>query len=575
MAVTLNAAFVRQLKQRGRNTPNVLMEVALDAGTEILSYYGPNAGGTGALPSNTRAIIRNVTSTQNTLDTKKGWASRGQISFEIIGRENFRALIQNNYLKNRRVVKKEGFIGDGYLYSEYVETFWGKIVDWERRGDTLTVYVADDMVDTSKKVPVVNSTKTQSLSYGGGGDGVNPVDIMTNLLITQAGIDSAYVDSTKFESERDNWLASWRFFRVLTEAKDAKDYLNELQIESNSFIIHDGQKVSYKVFAPPLPSETTEVWSDTYQVVKNSLSCSSGYVHDFYNAVVVYFDYMEDGSKGATHYESVELLGDADSASGAQWDETKTKYIYCNWIRSLAFAPPTTAPITGVVMYHVSNDNSSEGEDGELYFTYSVLGDHTLKWKPPGGSSVFGAAVTIAKDGKYQLIGDHPDKSVRVVVTYADLPVANNSDLYTINALNGSQYARTIGNKILNRFRDPSSSVEFEIDLNSVAYDDGGGYAFVQVADTKFLTTDDAFEFGDSTWVEEPVLITSVRADFLKSRLKIKAIETKVYRRISYIAPNGQADYTSATDAEKKYGYIGRASDNKVNAGTEEGYFSW
>jgi hypothetical protein len=228
-------------------------------------------------------------------------------------------------------------------------------------------------------------------------------------------------------------------------------------------------------------------------------------------------------------------------------------------------------------MYHVSNDNTSEGEDGELYFTYDVLGQHTLKWKPPGGSSVFGAEVTIAKDGKYQLIGDYPDKSVRVVVTHADLPTENNSDVYTINALNGRQYAKTIGNKILNRFRDPSSSVEFEIDLNSVAYDDGGGYAFVHVADTKFLTTDDAFEYGDSTWVEESILITSVRADFLKSRLKIKAIETKMYRRVSYIAPNGFPDHPSATATQRRYGFIGRAADNKVHDGTSyiNGYFSW
>lgn len=557
MSITLSAAFIRQLKKKGKNTPNVLMEIDLDAGTEILSYYGPNAGDTGALPSNTKAVIKNVTSHQSKLSKTTGWASRGEISFQIIGRKNFRLLVKNNFLKNRRVVKKEGFIGDGFLYSEYAETFWGKVSNWTRKGDVLTVYVRDDLADTTKKIPAMNATKTQSLSYANGGLGTNAVDIMTNLLITQAGIDSAYVDSTKFNSERDTWLPAWRFFRVLTDPTDVKDYLNELQTETNSFITQDGQKISYKVFAPPLPGETVELWTDDNAIIKNSLSCSSGYVESFFNAVVVLYNYNESGSNGDEDYETVELLGDADSQSSAQWDEEKTKYIKCKWIRTIAFDPPASTPILGLVAYHISSHNGIGS--GELYFTYNEGSDDTLKWKEPGAAS-FGEEVKITKDGKYQVFGLDPLKYIRVVVDFTTFTTmsANNSDVYTITSLDGENYAKTIGGRFLSRYRDPSSSITFEVDLNSVGFDSGGGYTFLSIADLKDITTDDAFEKGDESWVSERVMITSIRPDFKSSKVRVEAIETKMYHKTGFIAPNGFPDYGSATEAQRRYGYIGR-----------------
>ena len=571
MSITLSAAFIRQLR-RSKNTPNVLMELDLGGSViEILSYYGPNAGGTGALPSKTKAVIKNVTSHQSKLSKSTGYGSRGEISFQIIGRENFRSLIQNNRLKNKRVVKKEGFIGDGFLYSEYAETFWGKISNWTRKGDVLTVYVRDDLADTTKKIPAMNATKTQSLSYANGGLGTNAVDIMTNLLITQAGIDAAYVNSTKFNSERDTWLPAWSFFRVLTDPTDVKDYLNELQTETNSFITQDGQKISFKVFAPPLPGETVEVWSDVSAIIAKSLTCTSGYVESFYNAVVVLYNYNESGSNGETDYETVELLGDADSQ--ADWDETKTKYIKCKWIRTIAFNPPASTPILGLVAYHISSHNGVG--TGELYYTYNVSDDDTLKWKEPNAAS-FGPEVKITKDGKYQVFGLDPLKYIRVVVDFTtfDTQSANNSDVYTITALDGENYAKTIGGRFLSRFRDPSSSITFEVDLNKVGFDSGGGYTILSVADLKDITTDDAFEFGDGSWLKERVMITSIRPDFKSGKVKVEATETKMYHRVGFIAPNGFPDYGSATDAQKMYGFIGDGS-NMVGGGTVLGYFMW
>ncbi len=83
---------------------------------------------------------------------------------------------------------------------------------------------------------------------------------------------------------------------MLTEPKEADLYLNELQIETNSYIIHDGEKISYKAFAPPLPSEQVQEWSDAADILKGSFSQKSGYKDGFFNRLVVYYDYDESGN---------------------------------------------------------------------------------------------------------------------------------------------------------------------------------------------------------------------------------------------------------------------------------------
>ncbi len=550
MAITLTTAFLNELK-KNVNQPNVIVEVVLDSGTV---KWGFATGGF----SDVKPFLKSVSSLQNKIDPKAGYTTRGQLTFVITGRDNFKTLIQNEYLKNRRVTRKDGFIASGFAYTDYAATFTGRVLDWDRKGDELTITIGDEMlINASKNLPVENAAKTQYLDYRN----MTPADIMTNMLITQLGVSSSYVDSAKFVSERDTWMLGWKFDRVLTVPKKADDYLNELQVESNSYLIHDGEKVSLKAFAPPVPGQNIEEWTDANALLDGSFSLKSGYKDQFFNRIVFYYDYDESGNDKEENFESAVITIDSASQGASQWNETTTKTIKSKWVRGRTYTQAVN--VTGAILYHVSRGN---GTTGTGYLTYTAA-SQTLQWTPPSGT--IGAAVPVTKDGKYQLYGADTTKYARVIVTFASLPAGNQVDAITITAIAGDVIAATVSQKLLARYRDPSASVSFDVDINNAAWNS----AFIKPTDIKDLTTGEASGKGTTTWVKNRMMLTSVRPDFEKHTVQIEAVETKFYRRYGFIAPAGLPDYGSATDAQKEYAYIGAAGTNYT--GGVAGYFIW
>ncbi|MDP2688964.1 MAG: hypothetical protein Q8P48_02515 [Deltaproteobacteria bacterium] len=557
MAITLTARYLAELS-KGVNTPNVIIELALDGGVKRLGYHGRSAvitrfladgsyasGGSVFAAGNddladfgVRSVIRSVSSLQNKIDTRRGFSTRGELKVVITGRDNFKALVRDEYLKNRRVTRRDGFMAPGFTFMDYAPTFTGIITDWSRKGDELTLTIADDLKEASVKVPEENSAKTQYIDYRN----THPADIMTDILLNRLGVDPAFVDTEKFAAERDMWLAGWRFNRVLTKPSEANEYLNELQIETNSFIVHDGEKISYKVFAPPLPGVSTGEWTGR-EILKDSFSQKSGYKDGFYNRVVVYYDYDESGNDKEENFESAFIAVDAASQDPSEWDEASTRVIKSKWIRSHTFTQP--ANITGVMLYHVSAANGP----GAGYLSYAKA-DNTLRWASPGGS--FGAPVQISKDGKFDIYGEDKTKFARLVVTAASLPALDKADWITISATNGGAIAASLGTKILSRFRDPVSMVSFEVDINNVAW----GSAFIKPTDLKDITTDEACGLGEGEWNGDRVMLTSVRPDFENFKVSIEAVETRMYRTYGFIAPAGHPDYGVASAAQREYAFI-------------------
>ena len=581
MAIIINDNFVAELK-KNTNIPNCVIEVSLDSGIVYWGYHTMIAN------PEIKPILKTVSNLQNKIDPNKGYTTRGQITLTISGRDNFKTLIQNNYLKNRRVKRKEGFIinsantslyGSGYYgsglyggevfpYSNYITTFTGKIIDWSRNGDELTIVVADDLaVDAAKNIPVENATKTQYYDFRN----THPVNIMTTMLQSTAmlGISTSFIDSTAFTNERDVWLQGWVFDRIITEPLAANQYLNELQIETNSFIVHDGDKISYKVFAPPVPGQTIEKYNDNDNMLLDSMSIESGYKDNFYNRVAIYYDYDESNEDNDINYESLHIATDAASQSTAQWSEIKTKIIKSNWLRSRTYTEPVN--ITGCIIYHCSFNNviiagSTLAQPGTI--TYNAAAQ-TLTWKPPS-SSAAGAAVVVSKNGKYQLFGIDETKNIRVIVTSSSLPVGNQSDDINVTNLNTNTLVGQLAQKILNRYRNPVTTIKFDLDINNVAWNS----QFIKPTDLKDITTDEAFEFNESSWSNKRVMLTSIKPDFEKNKIQCEAIETQLFKRYGFIAPAGYPDYPTATTVQREYAFIGNSS-NQVNAGTVDGYIIW
>ncbi len=552
MSITFTTNFLNQLKL-SPNLPNAVMEVALDSGAV---KWGFSPGGfTDVVP-----ILGAVSSFQNKLDTKNGFSTRGQITFTVGGRGNFKNVVANNYLKNRRVTWKQGFVAAGFGYTDYAGLFAGRILDWSRKGDDLTVTVTDDLIDATKKLPVENASKTQCTDFRN----TNPADIMSALLTDGTkglGISSSFVNTAQFASERDNWLNGWAFDRVITDPKAANEHLNELQEQTNSFLFNDGSQISFKVFAPPLPSASVQEWTDSNNILKDSFSEKSGCQDSFFNRIVFYYDYDESQQDNEANYESAYIAADAVSQGSSQWNEIKSKVIMSKWVRS--FTHSETANITGMKIYHVSKTNGA----GAGTLTYNRA-NNTLQYTAPGGS--IGAAVKLSRDGRYQVFDADQAKYVRVVITAASLPGTNQTDTVTITTLPGAIYAATVANKLLNRYRDAVPAVSMEVDINDIAY----GPDCLKVTDYKDITTDEACKLGAATWSKERVMVTSVRPDFQAHKITVEAIGAAMKRRYGFIAPSGYPDYPSATAAQRKYAFIGDGN-NKVNGGTEDGYYCW
>lgn len=576
MPITLTDRYAAELRKNS-NTPNVVIEFECDGGTRRFGFHGSNPGwgvrylADGSAPADGEtfavgsdeltgvdAALKSVSSLQNRLDPESGFSTRGRMTLVLAGTSVFAPLVRDEFLKNRRVTRKDGFLARGLSYAHYAPTFTGRVLDWSRRGEELTLVVADDLKDGSTKIPVENEAGTQFLDYRG----ANPVDIMKDILTTRLSIPGEYVDTVGFDSERDIWLDRVAFSRVLTDPRSANGYLNELQKETNSFIVHDGEKVSFKVFAPPLPGTSVEGWDENRHILDGTFSQKGGYQDNFFNRLVLYYDYDESGDDDPENFESAVISLDASSQSEAQWAETKTKVIKSRWIRSRTFTE--AGSLTGVQAYFVSGANGT----GQGTLTYTAPPERTLAWTPPGG--VQGDPVRLTRNGRYRVYGADRNRYVRVVVTKDDLPDSDATDTVTITPLDGASYASALAVRLLNRYRDPVSAVSFEVDLNNIAFDG----ELIKPTDLKDVTTSLACGKDKSSWVGERVMLTSVRPDFSGHRASVEAIETKMYRTFGFIAPEGFGDWPGATEEERRYAFISDG-DGKVGSGNVDGYYIW
>lgn len=583
----LSEKYIKETKKE--NIHNVIFEIALDSGVKKIGYftgleklqeleglyipYFANGdylsdGSIDALGSNIEEpvtykdflnVIPSLTSAsslQNKIDVEKGYTTGGRITFTVSGRDIIKDLISNNYLMNRVVTRFDGFITDDFTFSDYATTYKGRIIDWVRKGDDLTVTVADELEYGKKKIPQ-STTVADSLQYVN----ENPVDIMLDLLTSHLQIDSTEIDTTTFESERDQWMPTVTFNRVIYKPTEITKLLNELQLETNSFIFHDGEKITFKVFAPPKPSDETISWIDREVILSDSLSQKSGYENNFYNDIYFYYDWDLNGSDYNNFDNAVNAL-DVSSQSASQWNKESIKDIKSKWIRSLTWTSSVNSNVL-ITALSFSNATGSGTLDVD-----SVSVPPMLKWKAPN-SSVYGEAVQITKEGIFTLYDSDLSKWIKVIANPDSISSSN--ELIYITSVPISGFVSQYCNRFLNRYRDPVSKLSFEIDLNRAVFND----KFLKAADLINLTTDEASAFTFKEFNDKNFMITSVRPDYKKSTIYIEAIETRINKRTAYIAPSGQPDYDSATEDERKYAYIGRSSDNKVfdNTYWKEGFY--
>jgi hypothetical protein len=532
-------------------------------------------------------ILKSISSLSHRMQPAYGKTNIASIDIDLIDRSEWGPVVADNYIKNRRVtvkIKPKGsedtpFLGrvdvrfgadtdvlfgadtavwrDAEISSpRYYNYFTGVLVDYSTKGEVCTLEIQDDMCITKDKVPEENATNTQTLAL----QNMNPVAIKKLLVETYGGVPSARIDADAFTEEQAQNFIGWAFDRVLIRPTAIKTLINELDDQTLNFVFGDGDKITTATFTPPPPGGTQK---ELTKADMKGLPEVLGKMDDnLFNKCVVYYDYDESGNDKEENYDSVVLEGDADSQGSDEWDEVARKVIKSKWIRSFTIEQPTD--VTGAVIYNCNVQNGAGS--GTLAYDSAAT---TLTWTAPGDSA--GSAVTVDKDGKYQIFSNIETKYIRVMVTVDDLPVGNESDSLAISTLPGSTIAGLLASHWVARYSDPQPEIGFDLDMADGLHND----KLLRVSDVVKVTHESIVSKGKNGWVDERIFLTSVRPDILNKKMRVEGLLTGFKKRYIFIGPASlTVDYDAATAAQREYFFIGD-NDNLVGTAGEDGYYIW
>ena len=502
-----------------------------------------------------KPMLESVGAVRQKLQPVYGRTSLAKVEITVSDRSEWKEMLSMAYVKNQLA---EIWIGPkGANYHDFYKYFTGIIINYKINDDKVTFTMEDDLYLSKERIPEVNDTNTQTLTYSQ----QNPYDIISNIIGTQLSVSSDHIDSTSIESERDTWFLGWVFHRVITNPVTAKILLDELQEETHSFIYTDGDKYKIKAFAPRTPGQSLYEITNN-QIAEGSLSLDARMDDNFFNRCEVYYDYDESGGGQEENYES--LVDADDTTSQSNWGETSTKIIKSKWLRTYAWTQPSN--ITGVTVYHASKINGAG--DGTLTYNSAA---QTLSWTAPGDGGA-GDTVEVDRDGRYQLFATGSEtKYVRVVVTTASLPAGNQTDTITLTATGASIYANSIAHHYVARYSTPQSEIGFDLPMVDAIFQDD----FLKPSNLVEITTDRVATKGEKEWENEVVLLLSAKMEFGKRKMSLEGIQTGFRRKYGFIGPTTMTnDYDSATTAEKEYAFIADTS-NYLGASNADSYYIW
>lgn len=164
----------------------------------------------------------------------------------------------------------------------------------------------------------------------------NGFDIIQELLLTDCGIDAAYVDTTGIDAEKaldigDNDVD---FSAIISEPMSAKELFFELisLLNCRAWVGED-LKITVKRNLPNYPGRSYTELSDANNIIKDSTSVDLNKASRISRAAI-YWDRTAIGDEDeAASYSRLDIGVDADAEGVNEYNEIAPKTIYSRWLR--------------------------------------------------------------------------------------------------------------------------------------------------------------------------------------------------------------------------------------------------
>lgn len=189
-------------------------------------------------------------------------------------------------------------------------------------------------------------------------------DIIYDLLVNYAYIDSSYINTGDWSSETDTWLAGAIFDTVLTEPTGVTTLIGELTTQAGCFIWWDdvNQEIKFKAVRPVNQDTVTEITEDN-NIVAESFRIDRK-PEERLSQVWIYYkmiDYTES-LETPKNFNTLLIKVDLDKESDDQYGEQRIRIIYSRWLDENNNAEALNVASRLLVTY----------KDNPEYYTFSL-----------------------------------------------------------------------------------------------------------------------------------------------------------------------------------------------------------
>lgn len=216
-------------------------------------------------------------------------------------------------------------VGSEYATSGYA-TIGSEVVTFTRSGDVITL-TGRGIEGTTISSHNAGDSFQQALAYSQ----ARIDDVIKDLLVTYAGINSAYINTTAWATEITDWMSSVYLDTIITKPEGVNNLVGELAVLGISIWWDDvNQTIGLKANRP-LFNDTAYDLSD-----RNNIKEIEQEDLDQYRLTQIHFYSVQtDPTKSVTakeNYDRLTVTIDSESESKKAYGDTRVREVFCRWL---------------------------------------------------------------------------------------------------------------------------------------------------------------------------------------------------------------------------------------------------